>query len=129
MNDDQYKVVVVVDNIVVVDIAVGIDGCIENDDVHKVVIVFDDILGVAVAVVHFVGYIDNDDQYMVVASLDNNAVAVVGFVVAVDVDNISGYDLLLEVWESLFCKFQKPVPQASAGERVFPLYSFTMWMR
>ena len=134
MNDDQYKVVVV-DNIVGVDIAVasvdavGIDGCIKNDDVHKVVVVFDDILGVAVAVVHIVGYTDNDDRYMVVADLDNNAVAVVvvGFVVAVDVDNISGYDLLLEVWESLFCKFQKPVPQASAGERVFPLYSFTMW--
>ena len=130
----MQNVVVFADNIVGVDIAVasvdvvGIDGCIENDDVHKVVI-YDDILGVAVAAFHFVGYIDNDDQYMVVASLDNNAVAVVvvGFVVAVDVDNISGYDLMLEVWESLFCKFQKPVPQASAGERVFPLYSFTMW--
>ena len=135
MNDDQYKVVVVVDNNVGADIAVasvdavGIDGCIENDDVHKVVIVFDDILGVAAAAFHFVGYIDNDDQYMVVVAVDNNAVVVVGFVVAVDVDNISGYDLLLEVWESLFCKFQKPVPQASAGETFFPLYSFTMWMR
>ena len=102
MNDDEYKVVVVVDNIVGVDIAVavdvvGIDGCIENDD-----------------------------RYMVVVALDNIAVVVVGFVVAVDVDNISGYDLLLVVWESLFCKFQKQVPRASAGERVFPLYSFTM---
>ena len=81
----------------------------------------------SVSAFHFVGYIENDDQYMVVASLDNNAVAVVGFVVAVDVDNISGYDLLLVVLESLFCKFQKPVPQASAGETFFPLYSFTMW--
>ena len=132
MNDDQYKVVVVVDNNVGADIAVasvdavGIDGCIENDDVHRV-IVFDDIFGVAVAVV--VGYIDNDDQYMVVVAVDNAvAVVVVGFVVVVDVDNISGYDLLLEVWESLFCKFQKPVPQASAGETFFPLYSFTMWL-
>ena len=133
MNDDEYKVVVV-DNIVGVDIAVasvdvaGIDCCIENDDVHKVVIVLYDILGVAVAAFHFVGYIDNDDQYMVVAALDNNAVAVVvvGFVVAVDVDNISDYDLLLVVLESLFCKFQKPVPRASAGERVFPLYNFAI---
>ena len=61
MNDDEYKVVVVVDNIVGVDIAVasvdvaGIDCCIENDDVHKVVIVLYDILGVAVAAFHFVG--------------------------------------------------------------------------
>ena len=132
MNDDK---VVVVDNIVGIDIAVasvdvvGIDGCKESDDQCMVVVVLDDILEVAVAVVHFVGYIDNDDQYMVVASLDNNAVVVVGFVVAVDVDNISDYDLLLVVLESLFCKFQKPVPQASAGETFFPLYSFTMWMR
>ena len=101
MNDDQCKVVVA-DNNVGVDIAVA-----------------------AVEVVGIDGCIDNDDQYMVVAALDNNAVAVVvvGIVVAVDVDNISDYDLMLEVWESLFCKFQKPVPRASAGERVFPLYS------
>ena len=102
MNDDEYKVVVVVDNIVGVDIAVavdvvGIDGCIENDD-----------------------------QYMVVVALDNIAVVVVGFVVAVDVDNISDHDLLLVVLESLFCRFQKPVPRASAGERVLPLYNFAM---
>ena len=103
MNDDQCKVVVA-DNNVGVDIAVA-----------------------AVEVVGIDGCIDNDDQYMVVVAVDNIVVVVVGFVVAVDVDNISGYDLMLEVWESLFCKFQKPVPQASAGERVFPLYSFTMW--
>ena len=105
MNDDEYKVVVVVDNIVGVDIAVasvdvvGIDGCIENDD-----------------------------RYMVVVALGNNAVVVVvvGIVVAVDVDNISDYDLLLVVFESQFYKFQKQVPQASTGERVLPLYSFAM---
>ena len=70
----------------------------------------------------------NDDQYMVVAALDNNAVAVVvvGFVVAVDVDNISGYDLLLVEWESLFCRFHMQVPRASAEERVLPLYNFAM---
>ena len=57
MNDDQCKVVVA-DNNVGVDIAVA-----------------------AVEVVGIDGCIDNDDQYMVVASLDNNAAVVLGFVV------------------------------------------------
>ena len=101
MNDDEYKVVVDVDNIVVADIAVA-----------------------SVAVVGIDGYIENDDRYMVVVALDNIAVVVVGFVVVVD--NISGYVLMLGVLESQFCRFQKQVPRASAGERVLPLYSFAM---